>query len=239
MVFIRSLLFSIFINVWGIIIPIIYSSVFITNNTKTADRGAKLWSGFIAFILEKFFGIKYEVRGLENLPKNGGYIVACKHQSMWETYIMHLVFNRPVYAYKKELLKIPFYGWFVGKMSGIVVDRKGGTKALKSLLSSSKEYLNNNRVIIIFPQGTRTPVNSDVKDYPYQSGIVALYSALNAKIVPAALNSGVYWNKKGLTGKAGKIILEFLPAIESGLDKKEFLAKLEEVIEDESRKLLN
>jgi 1-acyl-sn-glycerol-3-phosphate acyltransferase len=239
MVYIRKFLFSVFVNVWGIIIPIIYCSVFITGDSKKADRGAKVWSGFIAFILEKFCNIKYEVRGLENLPKEGGYIIACKHQSMWETYIMHLIFNRPVYAYKKELLKIPFYGWFISKMSGILVDRKGGAKALKFLLSKSKEYLNDNRVIIIFPQGTRTPINSDVKDYPYQSGIVALYSALDAKIIPTALNSGVYWNKKGLTEKTGKIILEFLPAIESGLDKKEFLSKLENAIENKSKELLN
>jgi len=237
MAFIRSVLFTIFVNLWGILIPIIYSPVFFTNNTKMADHGAKVWSSLIAFVLEKFFNIKYEIKGLENLPKNGGYIVACKHQSMWETYIMHLIFNRPVYAYKKELLKIPFYGWFIGKMSGIMIDRNGGAKALKSLLSASKEYLNNNRVIIIFPQGTRTPINSDVKDYPYQSGIIALYSALNAKIIPAALNSGIYWYKKGLTGKTGKIILEFLPAIESGLDKNAFLSKLENVIEGKSNEL--
>ncbi len=191
----------------------------------------------MVFIRSLLFTI-FIIRGRENLPKEGGFIIACKHQSMWETYIMHLVFNRPVYAYKKELLKVPFYGWFVAKMSGIVVDRKGGAKALKNLLSDAKAYLAKNQTIIIFPQGTRAPIDSDAKDYPYQAGIVALYSALNTKIIPAALNSGIYWNKKGLTGKEGTIILEFLPAIESGLDKKDFLLKLENAIENKSKELV-
>jgi 1-acyl-sn-glycerol-3-phosphate acyltransferase len=97
--------------------------------------------------------------------------------------------------------------------------------------------LDQKQVVVLFPQGTRTPVNSDLKAYPYQSGIVALYSALNVKIVPAALNSGLYWNKKGLTGKKGRIVIEFLPAIEPGLNKKEFLEKLESQIESKSQEL--
>lgn len=234
---IRSIIFNVFISIWGMIIPIIYSSVFITGNSKKADHGAKVWSKFIIWILDKFLGIKYQVRGIENLPREGGFIIACKHQSMWETFVMHLVFDRPVYAYKQELLKVPFYGWFVAKMSGIIVDRKGGASALKSLLSQSKKYLEENRTIIIFPQGTRTKLGASTVDYPYQSGITALYSGLNAKIIPTALNSGIYWNKKGLTGKKGTIILEFLPEINSGLNKKEFIAELENKIESKSEEL--
>jgi 1-acyl-sn-glycerol-3-phosphate acyltransferase len=237
--FINSLLFNVFISIWGVMIPIIYSSVFITNNSKTADRGAKVWSQFIIWVLKKCFNITYQVKGLENLPTQGGYIVACKHQSMWETFVMHLIFNRPVYAYKKELLAVPFYGWYLRKMSGVIVDRQAGAKALKSLLIQSKKYLDNKQVVVIFPQGTRTPVNSLSDSYPYQSGLAALYAAMNVKIVPAALNSGLYWNKKGLTGKSGSIILEFLPPIEPGLDKREFLTIIENQIESKSKELAN
>ena len=236
MLFIRSTLFDIFICVWGMIIPVIYSLAFISNDSTIADRGAKNWAKFSLCVLEKLCGIKYEIRGLENLPKKNGFIIACKHQSMWETIIFHQIFNRPVYSWKKELLKIPFYGWFLKVMSGITIDRNGGAKSLKNLLTQAKKYIDNQQNIILFPQGTRTPVNANTKSYPYKSGIVAIYNYLQVPVVPTALNSGVYWNKKDIK-KSGKIILEFLPAIKFGLSKKDFLQLLENEIEVKSQEL--
>ncbi len=233
--FIRSFLFDFFICTWGMIIPLLYSQCFATNDSTLADQGAKKWAQVSLWVLEKLCGVKYEIRGLENLPKENGFVVACKHQSMWETIIFHLIFNRPVYSWKKELLKIPFYGWFLEVMSGITIDRKGGAKALKNLLAQAKKYSDNKQNIILFPQGTRTPVGASTKDYPYQIGIVAIYHHLQVQVVPAALNSGIYWNKKGK--KPGTIILEFLPAIQAGLEKKEFLQRLETAIEDKSSTL--
>ena len=234
--FIRPLLFDIFICLWGVVIPIIYCPAFIFNNSALADRGAKVWAKSSLWVLKKLCGIKYEIRGLENLPKENGFIIACKHQSMWETIIFHIIFNRPVYSWKKELLKIPFYGWFLKAMSGIAIDRKGGAKALKNLLAQAKKYIDNKHNIILFPQGTRTPAGAIAADYPYKSGIVAIYNYLQVPVVPAALNSGVYWNKKGVK-KSGTIILEFLPVIEFGLSKKEFLQTLESKIETKSQQL--
>ena len=218
------------------IIPVIYSGAFISNNSKLADAGAKVWAKVSLWALEKLCGIKYEIRGLENLPKENGFVIACKHQSMWETIVFHLIFDQPVYTWKKELLRIPFYGWFIKAMSGIMIDRKGGHVALKSLLNQAKSYIDKKQNIIIFPQGTRTKVEASIKDYPYQSGIVAIYHHLQVKVVPASLNSGVCWNKNDIK-KPGTIILEFSPAIEPGLDKKSFLEKLENTIEVKSQKL--
>lgn len=236
MLFIRSLIFDIFICIWGMIVPIAYSKAIFTKDSVLADRGAKSWARFSLWVLDKLCGIKYEVRGLENLPKENGFIVGCKHQSMWETIVMHLVFNRPVYTWKKELLKIPFYGWFIAVMSGITIDRQGGAKALKNLLNQSKQYVEKKQNIILFPQGTRTPVGASAADYPYQAGVVALYNSLKVPVVPTALNSGVYWNKTG-SKKPGTIILEFLPVIAPGLPKEEFLEKLQTAIEVKSAEL--
>lgn len=234
--FIRSFLFWLFINVWGTIIPIIYSPAFILKNSKLADHGAKVWAVVGLWVLKKLCKVEYEFVGLEKLPKEG-CIIACKHQSMWETIVMHLVFRRPVYAFKKELLKIPFYGWYLRVMSGIVVDRDGGMSALKDLIKQTKKYLAKNQTIILFPQGTRVPVGAPSSEYPYQAGVTALYLACGVKVVPAALNSGVFWPKKGISKKPGKIILEFLDPIEPGLSKQEFSVKLEEVIEKRSAEL--
>lgn len=235
---IRSIIFKTFVILWGMIVPIIYFDVFITRDSKRADRGALVWSRFILFVFKKLCKVDYEVRGLKNLPKKGGFVVACKHQSMWETVVMHVILEYPVYAYKKELLSIPIYGWFVARMSGISVDRKGGATALKNLIKSSEKFLNEGRKIILFPQGTRVPSGGSVDKYPYQPGITALYSKLNCTVVPAALNSGEFWGKNKTIQKSGKIIVEFLPPIDSKTDKKDFLPLLASVIEKKTDELV-
>ena len=235
--FITSFAFWIFINLWGIIIPVVYFPAFIFKSSKMADHGAKVWAVVGLWVLKKLCKIEHQFVGLENLPKEP-CIIACKHQSMWETIVMHLVFTRPVYAFKKELLKIPFYGWFLTAMSGITVDRNGGASALKDLIKQSKKYLAQNQSIILFPQGTRVPLGASPEKYPYQAGIAALYATCGAKVVPAALNSGAFWPKGKIAKKSGKIILEFLPAIESGLSRQEFMTKLESAIEKRSTELL-
>jgi 1-acyl-sn-glycerol-3-phosphate acyltransferase len=231
-----SFLFLIFLNLWGAIIPVIYFPAFLLNSSKITDHGAKVWAGFGLWVLKKLCGLDYKITGLENLPK-GPCIIACKHQSAWETIVMHMIVKRPVYVYKKELEHIPFYGWYLKVMSGIKLNRKGGASALKSLIKQSKSYLEKGQTIIIFPQGTRVPVQGDIEKYPYQAGIAALYLSCDIKVVPAALNSGLFWPKHQLFKKPGTITLQFLEPINPGLKKAEFMQKLEEVTEKHSSEL--
>jgi 1-acyl-sn-glycerol-3-phosphate acyltransferase len=234
---ITSLLFWIFIIIWSAIIPIIYSFALILRSTKMADHGAKTWAVVIVWMLKKLCKIDYKFVGLEKIPQEA-CIIACKHQSMWETIIMHLVLNRPVYAFKKELLKIPFYGWYLRIMSGITVDRKGRASALKDLIKQTKKYLAGGQSVVLFPQGTRTPIGASVEEYPYQAGITALYLSCGVKVVPAALNSGLCWGKNKILKKSGTIVLEFLDPIEAGLSKQEFNTRLESAIEKRSAELV-
>lgn len=233
----RSVLFWLFINAWGAIIPIIYFPVFITKSRNLADRGALTWSRFAIWTLKKLCKIDYQIKGLEKLPKDGAFIVACKHQSMWDTIIMNLIFTRPAYAFKKELLNVPFYGWFLRSMTGIAIDRSGGATALKDLVKQTNHYLQLGHNVIIFPQGTRVPLNGNLSQYPYQAGVAALYKACNVKVVPAALNSGVFWGRHKTLKKPGKITLEFLDPIEPGLKREEFMNLIEEKIEKRSNEL--
>ncbi|MFT4718289.1 MAG: 1-acyl-sn-glycerol-3-phosphate acyltransferase [Rickettsiales bacterium] len=208
-----------------------------TNFTKLiADKWAKFWAIILMLLLRIICGISYEVRGKENIPKNRAVIIASKHQSMWETIIMHILINCPVYIYKKELLKIPFYGWYLRFMSGTVADREGGAKALKSIVRSTKEYVKNKQSIVIFPQGTRTQIGAKIEDYPYKSGLLGLYNFLKIPVVPVALNSGLHWTQNHK--KPGKIIIEFLPIIEANLEKDEFVNLLRGVIERKSDELI-
>lgn len=211
-------------------------SIFI-KNTNFVNSCTRFWSRAVLIFLKTFLRIDHKIIGLENLPKDEPFIIACKHQSMWDTVIFHTIIDKPSYVYKKELLKIPVYGWYVKKMPCIEIDRSGGAKALKDMVKKSKNYLKTGHKIIIFPQGTRTPINSTKEEYPYQVGVAALYSACKVKVVPVALNSGKFWGKGMLIKKSGCITLKFLKPIESGLKKDEFMEKLEDSIETESNKL--
>lgn len=161
-----------------------------------------------------------------------GFVIASKHQSAWETIIAFAFLPKVSFVYKKELGYIPIYGWYNKAYKNICADRKGGAKALKSIVEQTKNRVEHGHQVIIFPQGTRTAFGRVV---PYKSSVYAMYKeALD--IYPAALNSGNFWPKKGVK-KSGTIVWKFLPPIEQGLDKKQFMQRLEEVIESESNKL--
>ena len=235
MQFFRSLTFSILVTIWGAIIPIIFLiPAFISRDEKIADRGAKIWSIGVFWMLKKLCKIDHKIIGKKNILKEP-CVYACKHQSMWETVVMHLIIDRPVYAYKKELELIPFYGWFVKFMSGIKVDRKGGVRSLKSVINQAKNYLAKGQSVVIFPQGTRVPFGASIEKYPYQAGITALYNSCDVKVVPVALNSGLFCPKGQILKNRGTIMIEFLPAIECSLSKEEFNKKLISAIEERSK----
>ncbi|MBL6928576.1 MAG: 1-acyl-sn-glycerol-3-phosphate acyltransferase [Rhodospirillales bacterium] len=179
-------------------------------------------------------GIDYEIRGIENIPDEPT-IFASKHQSMWETVSFWWFFRAPVYVMKKELRSIPFWGWYARKCQQVFVDRSGGAGALKKMVRDSLEGLNSGRNLIIFPEGSRAPAGEKLHYHP---GIAALYSRLSRRVVPVALNSGVFWGRREFLKRPGRIIIEFLPPIEVGLTRKEFAHELENQIESATDKLV-
>nr|WP_277348879.1 lysophospholipid acyltransferase family protein [Sneathiella limimaris] len=178
--------------------------------------------------------LKVEVRGKEYMPK-GKAIIACKHQSAFETMAVHWLFSDPAVILKKELLRIPIYGWYCQKTKMIAVDRKGHAAALRSMLDQAKAALDDERQIVIFPEGTRTAVD-EAGDY--QPGIAALYSKLNHPVIPVALNTGLYWPRKKFICRPGTIVIEFFPPIEAGLKRPEFINRLKSTIDENTARLV-
>ncbi|MBT5072969.1 MAG: 1-acyl-sn-glycerol-3-phosphate acyltransferase [Kordiimonadaceae bacterium] len=194
----------------------------------------RLWSHGVRFLLRLIINIRLDVRGVENIP-SGGALIAMKHQSSFDTFVMHTVVSHPAFVMKRELLKIPLYGSFCVNTGMIPVDRDGGLKALKSLMKQSAEAINDDRQLIIFPEGSRTIPGDHVE---YQSGIFGIYKYTKRPVVPVALNSGVYWPKKGHLVAGGVITFDFLEPIEAGKAKAEFMVLLEKNIEQASINLL-
>lgn len=196
-------------------------------------RGQTIWAKGVMLLLKMLVGIRYEIRGRDNIPA-GPVLIAAKHQSAWDTMIFHIIANDPAVVMKAELLKIPVYGWYCRHSRMIPIDRNTGSKAVRVMVDAAKTAAAAARPIVIFPQGTRVAPGTEA---PYLPGIAALYRQLGIPVVPVALNSGVFWPRGSIQRKPGTIVLEYLPVIEPGLTRKDFMARLETAIETASTRL--
>ena len=233
MIVLRSVLFNVLFFGYTTLIALGLLPQLLARNGNVAP-GIQHWIAGTLWLLEHVVGITYELRGAENVPA-GPAIVASKHQSAWDTMMFHRFVPSPAYVIKKELLSIPLYGAYTRKSGSIVVDRKGGPRAIKGLVRDGRAALEAGRQIVIFPEGTRTAPG--VRQ-PYQPGVAALYHRLGVAVVPVALNSGLFWGRRSFVKRPGRILVEFLPAIPPGLDRKQFLATLEERVESASAALM-
>ena len=189
-------------------------------------------SRFVLFLLRITAGTNYEIRG--EIPE-GATLVAAKHQSMWDTIVFVALLNDPAIVLKSELLWIPYYGWFSAKAGMIGIDRGSGSAAVRHLVTQGKTAIKANRPIVIFPEGTRSAPGAAPD---YKPGVAALYRQLGVQCIPAAVNSGLYWPRRRFLRKPGTIVLEFLPPIPAGLDRKTFMSTLETRIEEATARLV-
>jgi len=192
------------------------------------------WVSFCLGWLRLTCRLTHRLGGLENLPA-GPVIIASKHQSTWETLAFALLFPNAAIVLKRELLFIPVVGWAMARAGHIGVERGDGAKALRSLVRQAQAAVAEGRSILIYPEGTRTPVGSQ---RPYPVGTAALYRQLGVPVVPVALNSGVFWGRRKFIKWPGVIDVEVLPAIPPGLDRKAFMATLRERIEGATGRLV-
>ncbi len=179
-------------------------------------------------------GMRVEVRGLENIP-DSPCLISSKHQSAFDTVVFFSILPKAAIVYKKELLGLPIFGWYLKKIEEIPIDRSAGGAALKEMVRAAKTALGKGRSIIIFPEGTRVDIG---KKKVFQPGIYALFKMLNVPVVPVALNSGYFWPRRQFLKKPGTIVLEFLPPILGAMKKEAFMTRLENEMEAATTKLL-
>ena len=185
------------------------------------------WSQTLVYALKTVVRLEFEVIGSEFIV-DGAAVYAAKHQSAWDTFIYFLIFKNPSYILKKELHKIPFWGMVANKYGAISVNRSGGASSLKQLINDTKDRLSKNYSVIIFPEGTRSKPGIKI---PYHPGIAALYSATDVPVIPVAVNSGLFWGRRSFIKRPGVITIEFLPPIDRGLNRRDFMEKLELTVE--------
>src|SRR5947209_7654814 len=195
---------------------------------------ARLWARMNSWLLRAICGITAEFRGLEKIPP-GPLIVACKHQSLWETFALVPLFADPAYIMKRELMWIPFFGWYTWKAGMIAIDRSKGSQALPEMNARARRELARNRPIIIFPEGTRRPAGAEPK---YKYGVARLYSELSVACIPIALNSGLFWPRRSMHRYPGTILVEVLDPIPSGLGQEAFFERLQHDVEAATARLV-
>jgi len=224
---IRNFLFSIFFFSGIILICIIFlPSLFLPQNIVLF--GGKIMGHWSAICLRFFLSTKIIIKGKENIIKNEKFFIASSHQSMFETFFLQTIFNSPVFILKKELLKIPIFGWYLKKIGSIYIDRNKITKENLGFFDQISYLIkSSNRPLIIFPQGTR--LTSEDRT-PFKKGASRIYDELKIKCQPVAINSGNVWPKKGKLKPNKNLTISILKPIESGLNKDVFLQNLQDNI---------
>ena len=224
---IRNFLFSIFFFSGIILICIIFlPSLFLPQNIVLF--GGKIMGHWSAICLRFFLSTKIIIKGKENIIKNEKFFIASSHQSMFETFFLQTIFNSPVFILKKELLKIPIFGWYLKKIGSVYIDRNKITKENLGFFDQISYLIrSSNRPLIIFPQGTR--LTSEDRT-PFKKGASRIYDELKIKCQPVAINSGNVWPKKGKLKPHKNLTISILKPIESGLNKDIFLQNLQDNI---------
>jgi len=234
LIFLRSLIYNVLFYVFLIGWLIVAIPTVVMRRTAIMTI-AKLWSRQSTWLLRVVCNVKVEYRGVEKIPK-GPLVVASKHQSMWETFALLQRFDQPLYILKRELTRIPFFGWYLIKAGMIAVDRRAGGRALlKMVRQASEEVRHGGRQLIIFPEGTRRPVGAPPD---YKPGVAQLYASCRVDCVPVALNSGLFWPRRTFMRYPGTLVVEFLDPVPPGLARDEFLTRISAVIEDATARLV-
>ena len=236
MILLRATLFNILFYAYNIIASIIFVPVLFMN------RDAAFWLigsyvGSIAWLERHVLGLHLEVRGRENLPEGGAYIVAAKHQSAFETFKLHVLWRDPAVILKKELIKVPLWGRYLARSEPIAIDRSSGRDAIRQIVEGAAEVKKAGRVLVIFPQGTRVWAWQTTQDKPYRVGVAQVASATGMPLIPMAHNAGMFWPRSGWIKYPGKVVFEFLPPVATDIEPAEILRALELRIETATERL--
>jgi len=233
MLFIRSLIFNIFLYVGLILIFILAIPTLILPSKFTIFFG-RVSAKYLVLILKIILNTKVIFHGEENLKKVDNFFVASAHQSMFETFALQIPLDGPIFILKKELLNIPLFGWYLRKLGSIAIVRDTTTRENLNFFDKVRERIETSkRPLLIFPQGTRVKLDEQP---PFKKGVGRIYKALNLPCVPVALNTGKVWPKNSFLKYPGDIHISFLEPIMSGKNNEEFVKDIENKIYTEIKK---
>ena len=208
----------------GSAIIVLASMLALPLGQRAAIYGGLTWARFGAWCARVLLGIRTRVEGtIPDTPT----LFACKHESMFETAEMLRLLRDPAVVFKRELLKIPGWGWVAERHGVIPIDREAGAGAVRALLLAARRVRAEGRSVVIFPEGTRVPHGMSP---PLKAGFAGLYKALNMPVVPIAMDSGRLWPRHGLIKRPGVVTFRFGAPIATGLPREEIEARVHTAI---------
>lgn len=234
MIVFRSVLFNIlfYLNLIGRMI--VLTPFYFLSERKKAWSIPKGWAASNHRLMERVVGTTFEIEGLSHIPQ-GGYILAMKHQSFWDTYALLPWLDDPVYILKRELGWIPLFGQYITKMRMIPVDRGAKGKVMAEVLVRTRKEMEAGRQLMIYPEGTRRAPGAPPS---YKFGIARLYRDLNVPVVPVVMHPGLFWPRRKFLRFPGHFKVRILEPIMPGMVPEAFFDRLIETMEAESDRLL-
>lgn len=230
---IRSILFAI---VLLIVTPPFALFAFLTFPLQphTRYRLITVWTDIVMWFVWHLLGIRYKVIGKDNLPGQAS-VILCKHQSAWETMAVQHIFPPVAFVLKRELLRVPFFGWGLSQLPVISIDRSAGKGALAQVEEQGRLRLKQGFWVVVFPEGTRIAVGAKRR---YKVGGAYLAGKAGVPVVPVAHNAGEFWPRNAFIKRPGEIVVSIGPAIDpAGLSPEEISARAQTWIEAEMHRL--
>jgi 1-acyl-sn-glycerol-3-phosphate acyltransferase len=230
----RTLLFTLVFYLWSVTLCIVFLPLLLLPRQATL-AAFRFWALGVFVILRVCHGVKVELRGREHMP-TGRALIAAKHLCMFDVFAQFAWLPDSCFVMRKELLRIPFFGWYARKVRMVVIDREGRVKALQALVRAGRDRLSEPRQLVIFPEAHRgTP---GVAGH-YHPGVAALYRDLDMPVHLVATNSSIHWPTPGYLRPPGTIVFEYLEPLPAGLKRADFMHQLEDRIETASNALLS
>lgn len=226
-----SLIFIIQMYLAMAVIAVVFAP-FALFSRNAAVRACHVFCDWVLFTLRLLCGLKTEVRGT---PPTDEVMIAAKHQSFLDIIMIYNAVPRGKFIMKRELLWTPFLGQYALRIGCVPVDRGARGAAISKMKADVKAGTAFPGQLIIYPQGTRVAPGVSK---PYKVGSGLLYEQLGQPCVPVAANVGLFWPKRGILRKPGVAVVEFLPRIEPGLPVRDFMARLGDVVEENSDRLM-
>ena len=232
MIFLRSALFSLLLAVWTVFCGILVLCTYVLPEQprfRSCYAVCQMWRYGFMGMCHAILGIRYALQGRENIPQTP-VIYLAKHQSAWETISLQIWTPPAVFVLKRELLRIPFFGWALWGLRMIWIDRSAGKSALEKIVTQGKQRLAEGLSIIIFPEGTRVAPGKMGK---FKAGGAHLATRTGAPVIPVAHNAGELWPRNAFIKRPGTITVRFGPAIDpTGLSEAELNQRVETWIRD-------
>ncbi|MBL0848873.1 MAG: 1-acyl-sn-glycerol-3-phosphate acyltransferase [Candidatus Liberibacter ctenarytainae] len=234
MILIRSLIFNILFFLSIFLVLVIITLTYFVATRKKCLYIAKIWVNIIQLLLKYIVKTRITIEGKDNIPSSG-CIIAIKHQSSWDTFYFFTCIEDPIYILKHTVFYIPLVGLYCLKQGMIGVKRNSKNLDMKKIINRSQKAMEQNRQLVIYPEGTRRlPGDNPI----YKKGISYIYDSLAVPVIPIVVHAGLFWPRRTLKRYPGHFKVRVLEQIPAGMPRKQFFTVLQENMERESDKLL-